>query len=420
MFRFFCVKCQNIYRYPTRLINNTTESKFAMSLLKSIQSSIQRSSKELYFLTKQCIKHKPTSRIDIRQMLLETQDKYSSSDIGSTAGGGNAAITLNLLKLDKEVNLMQYHGLREYVKKHVFPTMQETKLLSWFGQSSSSSSSSSSNNNDANRQANSSSSSSMNHNNQQKATVAFMITSQQRQILMSELDYTKEQIKKMKPNEAQIILQHSIHATATAVATSTSTSTSTSSASTSTQHEQCNDSWKEIVQNILREEEEKKIQFEKQQQQQEATRIVRDNQESNNTNQINGQNDILSIGFEENPSINPTNGTNNKTTASSESSSSLLLSQGTNAITNEIEKMSQKNENESFENKNIWYEVVESSTSSNTEEEAVVGLCKSKEEAEELLQIKEELAIKQRNSSTKSLTPTQSDENTFFIRIRNI
>lgn len=254
----------------------------------------------------------------------------------------------------------------------------------------------------------------MNHNNQQKATVAFMITSQQRQILMSELDYTKEQIKKMKPNEAQIILQHSIHATATA------NSTSTSSTSTSTQNEQGNDSWKEIVQNIIREEEGKKIQFEKQQQQQEATRIVRDNQESNNTNQMNGQNDILSIGFEENPSINPTNGTNNKTTASSESSSSLLLSQGTNAITNEIEKKSQKNENESFENKNIWYEVVESSTSSNTEEEAVVGLCKSKEEAEELLQIKEELAIKQRNSSTKSLTPTQSDENTFFIRIRNI
>ena len=408
-----------------------------MMKFKAMTASIRRSSFEILEVTKQIITQRPTSRIDLRQVLLQTSNNNDASSPSSSSSPVTSSLTsfqpqqnlvaLNLLKFDKEINLIEYHGLKYYMQNNVSLPQSLSFVRTWtsasHGNSSSSSQSSNDNEHDRSnsRSTNPSSSSSLsnsssdnnnnnnkNHNKSIKAQVAFMITAQQRQLLMSKYQYTQKEIKSMKPNEAQIILEHSIHAVLDRDSKSP---------------------WKEHVQEIImiqKEEEQKhkemtnleeleqqqrretnleESQQQQQQQMEEVDQRVSDTHMvetmSNTLGTTASSNNILSIGFEERPLDNiyhPTEEENNKVLQ-------LIPDKNDKSATlnNEEIKKNQRSslatETRDIENsihKHDWFEVVETSP---TSEEQAIALFKTEEEAEEFIRIKEDLLSKRNKQS---------------------
>ena len=119
-------------------------------------------------------------------------------------------MAIKVLEWDRELNMIQYHGAQEYLRR--WWVSKSWSPSSLFAGSSSTSAASSTNttatssqssvgDNDDNNQAT---------NKTNVARVAFMITSEQRQKLSIELGYTPQDIRSIKPIEALLLLEHGI------------------------------------------------------------------------------------------------------------------------------------------------------------------------------------------------------------------
>lgn len=332
--------------------------------LKAIQTSIQRASNEILTITKQLIKHKPTSRNDVRQVLLQTTQAHNVNQYNQ--------IAVNILKLDKELNLLQYHGFTKYLSNHISTLSLPSPMLLFqrTSQSSTDSDHVSSSLTKSHGTSESTSTGNLNLTDKKtKAKVAFMITAQQRQLLMSEYNYTQDQIKSMKPHEAQIIFQHEIRAL-----------------------DENDSSWRDVV--------EKKLLLIEEQSDVENKRIEEGH--SNENESMSKNVNILSIGFEE------------RLERHDEGSKAQIMTSAIQPIGNETkvqnEPLLKENENllESLQNDHdsedqdisddgkCWFEVIKVTSSS----EEAIALYKTLEEAEELLEIKRDLAKKKVGKSS--------------------
>ena len=127
-----------------------------------------------------------------RQLLLDCQKSPSSS----TANYNVAAV--KLLEWDRELNSMQYYGIQEYTRRWwTSKSWSFGSLFSMVGGSNSRSTL------DAGGEGS-------NTNKKNVARVAFMITSEQRYKLSTELGYTSQDIRSFKPIEALLLLEHGV------------------------------------------------------------------------------------------------------------------------------------------------------------------------------------------------------------------
>ena len=136
-----------------------------------------------------------------RQLLLDTSR--------STISVPNVA-AIKLLEWDRELNLMQYHGVQEYGKRW-WASSSWSKLASR-GTIGNIGGDSNSRTNDTQTQSKSKDSKDKKGNSNKKnvARVAFMITSEQRHKLTTNLGYTPKDIRTFKPIEALLLLEHNV------------------------------------------------------------------------------------------------------------------------------------------------------------------------------------------------------------------
>lgn len=178
--------------------------------------------------------------VDHAQIGISTATRTLSSSPSPTTNDGSVSspnqMAIKLLQWDKEINLLRYSGFVEYSKQKIHKgSILPTRIQRWLSSSSStktftnkapttgmsdatdtvtlsSSSVSVSNSSSAIQTQTSSSSISGSRN---VAKVAFMITASMRNELINRLGYSVDEIRLMKPNEASIILQHSILSSST-------------------------------------------------------------------------------------------------------------------------------------------------------------------------------------------------------------
>ena len=117
---------------------------------------------------------------------------------------------LAFLSAEREVGLLRYHGLTGYLREFGF-----FQRLSFLQPQQLSSTGTPSSHSDTSGSSSFSSTASGGTSNStgrptRPARVAFMITSQQKVELADELGYTSDEIKKLKPAEAAIILEHRV------------------------------------------------------------------------------------------------------------------------------------------------------------------------------------------------------------------
>ena len=139
-----------------------------------------------------------------RQLLLDCQKSQSSN---ASCNNYNVA-AVKLLEWDRELNLIQYYGIQEYTRR-------------WWGSKSWSfgslskmvggSNSRSTSDDGAHQTPSFEGGGGSNKNKKNVARVAFMITSEQRYKLSTELGYTSQDIRSFKPIEALLLLEHGVH-----------------------------------------------------------------------------------------------------------------------------------------------------------------------------------------------------------------
>lgn len=105
---------------------------------------------------------------------------------------------VKLLHWDREFGLLQYYGVQEYARRW------------WKSRSSSISPSTSIPKSDATEQGRGSTRINQNNN---VGRIAFMITSEQRQKLSTDLGYTQQDIRSFKPIEALLLIEHDVKKT---------------------------------------------------------------------------------------------------------------------------------------------------------------------------------------------------------------
>lgn len=117
----------------------------------------------------------------------------------------NNTVAISYLKVEKELNLMRYHGFMGYLRQSSWLQLpqQWSRRLRGLGPPLVSSAFESQQQQHQQHQQQQRSSSTM-------ARVAFMITAAQRSALANKLGYTAHQIKQLTPLEATLILEHSI------------------------------------------------------------------------------------------------------------------------------------------------------------------------------------------------------------------
>jgi hypothetical protein len=113
----------------------------------------------------------------------------SSRDILASQARASNSLATALLQMEKEVGLFRYHGFSGYFGPHVTTFRRRLGFAS-----------SENNGSDDDRSI----------KPKTGARVAFMITSAQRTSLSEELGYTEDDIRKMKPVEAFVILEHKL------------------------------------------------------------------------------------------------------------------------------------------------------------------------------------------------------------------
>ena len=170
------------------------------TITKNIQSSllqINRFCNESVMLAKSAIQHRPSNRIDFRNLL----HRISTEPQNQTR---NNNLARQLLLLDKEIVYLQYEGFQPFVLKKI--NLLKIKYYSGNIKSESESKSTinTSNNDVPIRSAN------VDKSEKKVGKIAFMITKQQKNILGQELLYTRAQIKTFKPIEALLIVEHGL------------------------------------------------------------------------------------------------------------------------------------------------------------------------------------------------------------------
>ena len=154
---------------------------------KYLLSSFQRGFLDVVKLSQTLYQHKPrpTTLHDARLILLQSIQEESNVAASS------------LLKADKEINLINYHG-------GILPYMK-TKRLFLIGNQTTEDEPSTTPINDSSMATSTARATNT-------ARVAFMITKQQRVQLMQECHFTQEEIKRLTPIQASVILQEGLSA----------------------------------------------------------------------------------------------------------------------------------------------------------------------------------------------------------------
>ncbi|GFH50069.1 hypothetical protein CTEN210_06545 [Chaetoceros tenuissimus] len=296
-------------------------------------------------LTQEALQHKPTSRIATRQ-LLQTQVSNDNQ------------VAESLLKLDKELVLLEYHGVGDYVKQKFSREEQVIQV----------------NKNEASDEKG------------KVGKVAFMITKQQKQVLKQSLNYSDQDIKGMKPVEAMLLMEHKV---------------------VKSEMEGDDDSWKETLQHLVRENEmllEKEAQeAQKRREDTVAKSIERQEKVESATSSD------LQLGFEQPISFEKE--VSNALSIVSEPLEDVSKNQKDTSLSSESDKSTSES--------NIWYEVVEISTcTENKETTSVVGLYRTKEEANELVEIKTDLLNRRKSDEESKRRMTKQDFETQGYRVQ--
>lgn len=129
------------------------------------------------------------------------QNGQSARDVLVNSARINNGVATSLLAVDKEVGLYRYYGMLGYLReKRIGASNPITKRLLYAGSTSISTTGGDSDPDGPEKK----------DNKNQVAKVAFMITSSQRTELSERLGYEPEDIKKLKPVEASLILQNNV------------------------------------------------------------------------------------------------------------------------------------------------------------------------------------------------------------------
>eukprot|EP00571_Detonula_confervacea_P013697 CAMPEP_0172306890 /NCGR_PEP_ID=MMETSP1058-20130122/7864_1 /TAXON_ID=83371 /ORGANISM="Detonula confervacea, Strain CCMP 353" /LENGTH=447 /DNA_ID=CAMNT_0013018919 /DNA_START=186 /DNA_END=1529 /DNA_ORIENTATION=+ len=151
-------------------------------------------------LLRRIIRAKPTTLTafgeNTRQLLLDQSRPPSYSSSANVAA-------VKILEWDRELNLLQYYGVQDYATRW-------WASKSWSVSISNSSTSSGGKSNNKPSASGTNQKSGDGPNKKNVARVAFMITSQQRHRLSTELGYTSQDIRSFKPIEALLLLEHDV------------------------------------------------------------------------------------------------------------------------------------------------------------------------------------------------------------------
>mmetsp|Transcript_4123 Transcript_4123/g.5392 ORF Transcript_4123/g.5392 Transcript_4123/m.5392 type:complete len:349 (-) Transcript_4123:246-1292(-) len=320
---------------------------------------LKRNTIDFVYLSRHLIVTRPTSIIETRQLLQEQHVNQQNN------------FAYMILKVDKEVVYMKYHGLSKYIHiKFMNTTKKWIRLPSFLHPGESS------DNGDKNMETS--------KRSEKIAQVAFMITRQHRQVLIGKLKYTEAQIKSMKPNEAQLILDQDIYAF---------------------DDKDKNIDWRNKIAKLRTENDDEAHDINTSSQQQvenKITALTGNDEENHERKKLQS----LALGFEER--FNHDDSKSNalvvmpteQIPGSAESSNSNDKQVELNEIKSENDREN-KYENESDNDEEFWYEVIELSSLSSISNRNVIALYKSRKEAEECVSIKEEFAMK-RQASTSS------------------
>lgn len=146
--------------------------------LRSILREVSAISREAMTISKQLYQSRPASVLQLRQLVQQM----------AVEDAPNNTLSLYLLKLDKELVYLKYHGMNKYVLSKVASFGSKERKL------------------DKKHQIPLTSI----DNDKTRARIAFMITREQKNTLSSTLRYPPDIIKKLKPFEANLILDNCI------------------------------------------------------------------------------------------------------------------------------------------------------------------------------------------------------------------
>lgn len=146
--------------------------------LRSIVREVSAISREAMTISKQLYQSRPASVLQLRQLVQQM----------AVEDAPNNTLSLYLLKLDKELVYLKYHGMNKYVLSKVASFRSKEGKL------------------DKKHQIPLTSI----DNDKTRARIAFMITREQKNTLSSTLRYPPDIIKKLKPFEANLILDNCI------------------------------------------------------------------------------------------------------------------------------------------------------------------------------------------------------------------
>eukprot|EP01083_Nonionella_stella_P219126 785203_1 len=300
-----------------------------MNTMKSVLKEAASLSREIY-------RRRPTTVIETRQIL---QSLVQSSD------RNDALLTTSLLKIDKEIVYLKYEGIEKYTRNKFRNTSLESRLNrltpSFFSSGT-------------DKSGSQKKLSAESKPNNQVGRVAFMITKQQRQQLYA-LNYTDAIIKKLKPIEALLLVENEIEADET--------------------REDAH--WRNKL-NALMEENEQRLQGKDEAREKSFMEksIILDTKANSRIRNEKLESNTRSIP----PTIS---------SSSQEVSSTSLMQIESEEV--ESEGRNDVSQEQETETENCWYEVVESNCFGNTDSRTVIAIYRSKEEAEECLEIKLDL-----------------------------
>jgi hypothetical protein len=148
------------------------------SFTKLVLQQVSAISREALVISRHLYQTRPSSITETRQMI----HKLAISNAPENT------LSMTMLKMDKEIIHMKYHGLFNYISKKInFGVLKDAK--------------------DPTLTRNLVTKS---ENQKKQARIAFMITREQKVILSKTLGYPEDEIRRLKPLEAMIIIEHSI------------------------------------------------------------------------------------------------------------------------------------------------------------------------------------------------------------------
>mmetsp|Transcript_19531 Transcript_19531/g.28522 ORF Transcript_19531/g.28522 Transcript_19531/m.28522 type:complete len:346 (+) Transcript_19531:100-1137(+) len=146
-------------------------------------------------LSKSAFVARPTTVIEARQLLQK-----------AVASNESSTLAMTLLRLDKEIVYMKYEGMGAYINKRMCVKNMLNFNFSSIAEDSSTRMGSAGKNDTASVPGTNA------NRNEKVAKVAFMITKMQKQTLQHMYMYSEKHVKALKPIEALLIIEHKIYA----------------------------------------------------------------------------------------------------------------------------------------------------------------------------------------------------------------